>query len=42
MIDHPHAFLKINKPEDAPLKIVVAVMENETEAEAKEEHKEPA
>jgi len=31
IMEHPHAFLKINKPEDAPLSLVVALMEEESE-----------
>jgi|LauGreDrversion4_2_1035121.scaffolds.fasta_scaffold184208_2 hypothetical protein len=39
-MDHPHAFLKIQKPEDSPLSLVVGIIENEEEGQPNEERKE--
>ena len=35
--DHPHAFLKIVNPHDAPSSIIVALMDKEQEPESEEE-----
>jgi hypothetical protein len=39
-MDHPHAFLKIQKPEDSPLSLVVGIIENEKEIQPNDEGKE--